>query len=80
MSTLQSGPNQPLPSESDVPVGDEIFVEVQTKHVHSSVGMRALYDIYFSRKSIRYIARVMKLISVDRRSVVLWCRTFKTRG
>ena len=73
MSTLQSGPNQPLPP--DVPGGDEILVEVQTKQAHSSVAMHALYGISFDRKSIRCIARLMgKAPSTVSRRVKRWER------
>ena len=60
---------------ANVPGGDQILTTVRGKHAHPSVVMHALYGIYFQRKSIRYISRMLgKALSTVSRWVSRWER------
>ena len=65
---------------TDIPGGQEILNEVKGKHAHPSVVMHGLYGIYFNRKAIRYMARMLcKSPSTIHRWVKRW-ETDRTTG
>ena len=69
----QSASKSSPPLPTDVPGGEEILKEVTGKHANSSVVMHGLYGIYFKRKSIRYMARMLgKSPSTVHRWVKRW--------